>query len=118
MVRLRDTFDPLGVPLPDRILVCVAWPYANYLLHVGQAAGAYLPADIFARYHRHAGNDVLMVSGSDCHGTPITVTADKEGVDAARHRRPLPPEDPRSLGAARHLVRPLHDDADARTTTR
>ncbi|HMO96726.1 MAG TPA: class I tRNA ligase family protein, partial [Tepidiformaceae bacterium] len=66
--------------MSDRILVCVAWPYANYLLHVGQAAGAYLPADIFARYHRLKGNDVLMVSGSDCHGTPITVTADREGI--------------------------------------
>lgn len=66
--------------MPDRILVCVAWPYANYLLHVGQAAGAYLPADIFARYNRLAGNEVLMVSGSDCHGTPITVTADNEGI--------------------------------------
>ena len=66
--------------MPDRILVCVAWPYANYLLHVGQAAGAYLPADIFARYQRLAGNDVVMVSGSDSHGTPITVAADKEGV--------------------------------------
>lgn len=58
----------------------MAWPYANYLLHVGQVAGAYLPADIFARYHRLKGNDVVMVSGSDCHGTPITVTADKEGI--------------------------------------
>ena len=67
--------------MPERVLVCVAWPYANYLLHVGQAAGAYLPADIFARYHRLKGNDVLMVSGSDSHGTPITVAADKEGVE-------------------------------------
>lgn len=67
--------------MPERILVCVAWPYANYLLHVGQVAGAYLPADIFARYQRLAGNDVVMVSGSDCHGTPITVAADKEGVE-------------------------------------
>ncbi len=66
--------------MPERILVCVAWPYANYLLHVGQAAGAYLPADIFARYQRLRGNEVLMVSGSDCHGTPITVTADREGI--------------------------------------
>jgi methionyl-tRNA synthetase len=49
-------------------------------LHVGQVAGAYLPADIFARYQRLAGNEVLMVSGSDCHGTPITVSADREGV--------------------------------------
>lgn len=67
--------------MPERILVCVGWPYANYLLHVGQAAGAYLPADIFARFQRLKGNEVLMVSGSDCHGTPITVAADKEGVD-------------------------------------
>ncbi len=67
--------------MPDRILVCVAWPYANYLLHVGQVAGAYLPADIFARYERLAGNEVVMVSGSDCHGTPITVSADREGVE-------------------------------------
>ena len=66
--------------MSERILVCVAWPYANYLLHVGHAAGAYLPADIFARYERLAGNDVVMVSGSDCHGTPITVMADREGV--------------------------------------
>jgi methionyl-tRNA synthetase len=48
---------------------------------VGQVAGAYLPADIFARYQRLAGNEVVMVSGSDCHGTPITVTADSEGVE-------------------------------------
>jgi len=59
----------------------VGWPYANYLLHVGQVAGAYLPADVFARYQRLAGNEVAMVSGSDCHGTPITVTAEKEGVE-------------------------------------
>ena len=67
--------------MPERILVCVAWPYANYLLHVGQVAGAVLPADIFARYHRLRGNEVAMVSGSDCHGTPITVAAEKEGVE-------------------------------------
>ena len=66
--------------MSERILVAVAWPYANYLLHVGQVAGAYLPADIFARYQRVIGNEVLMVSGSDCHGTPITVTADRENV--------------------------------------
>ncbi len=63
-----------------KILICVAWPYANGDLHVGHLAGAYLPADIFARYHRLAGNDVLMVSGSDSHGTPITIRADQEGV--------------------------------------
>lgn len=62
------------------VLVAVAWPYANGPLHLGHIAGAYLPADIFARYHRIVGNDVLMVSGSDAHGTPITVRADEEGV--------------------------------------
>jgi len=62
------------------IHVSVAWPYANGDLHIGHLAGAYLPADIFARYHRLAGNHVLMVSGSDSHGTPISVEADKRGV--------------------------------------
>jgi methionyl-tRNA synthetase len=66
--------------MPEKILVCVAWPYANGDLHMGHLAGAYIPADIFARYHRLAGNDVLMVSGSDSHGTPITIYADQEGV--------------------------------------
>jgi methionyl-tRNA synthetase len=64
-----------------RILVAVAWPYASGPRHLGHVAGAYLPADIFARYHRLAGNEVLMVSGSDVHGTPITVRADNEGVE-------------------------------------
>jgi methionyl-tRNA synthetase len=59
----------------------VGWPYASGPRHLGHLAGAYLPADIFARYHRIAGNDVLMVSGSDVHGTPITVRADEEGVE-------------------------------------
>lgn len=66
-----------------KILVAVAWPYATGSLHVGHIAGAYLPPDVFARYHRAVGNDVLMVSGSDTHGTPITVKADEEGVPPA-----------------------------------
>jgi methionyl-tRNA synthetase len=65
--------------MPEKILVAVAWPYSNGSLHIGQIVGAYLPADIFARYHRAAGNEVLMVSGSDQHGTPITVRAEQEG---------------------------------------
>ena len=65
--------------MTERILVCVAWPYANGSLHLGHIAGAYLPADIFARYHRLKGNEVLMVSGSDQHGTPVTIRADQEG---------------------------------------
>ncbi len=67
---------------PKTIHVSVAWPYANGDLHVGHLAGAYLPADIFARYHRLKGNRVLMVSGSDSHGTPISVEADKRGIPA------------------------------------
>ncbi len=63
-----------------KIGVFVAWPYANGPLHLGHIAGAYLTADIFARYHRLVGNDVLMVSGSDSHGTPVTITADEEGI--------------------------------------
>jgi methionyl-tRNA synthetase len=62
------------------ILVAVAWPYANSRIHVGNITGSHLPADIFARYHRLAGNRALMVSGSDAHGTPVTLSADAEGV--------------------------------------
>jgi len=70
---------------PDRlagtaVLVAVAWPYASGSRHLGHLAGAYLPADVYARHQRLVGNRVLMVSGSDVHGTPITVRADAEGV--------------------------------------
>lgn len=64
--------------MSENILVAVAWPYANSLIHVGNITGSYLPADIYARYHRLKGNRVLMVSGSDSHGTPVTVRADAE----------------------------------------
>ncbi len=64
------------------VLIAVAWPYANSEIHVGNVTGAYLPADICARYHRLKGRQVLMVSGSDAHGTPITVRADAEKVSA------------------------------------
>ena len=64
------------------VLVAVAWPYANADIHVGNITGSYLPADIFARYHRLKGNRVLMVSGTDAHGTPITVRADAEKTTA------------------------------------
>ena len=65
---------------PQKILVAVAWPYANGPRHIGHVAGFGVPSDIFARYHRLRGNDVLMVSGTDEHGTPIMVAADTEGV--------------------------------------
>ena len=66
--------------MAERILVCTAWPYVNGSLHVGHLAGVYVPADTFARFQRLRGNDVLMVSGSDEHGTPITVRAEQDGV--------------------------------------
>ena len=66
--------------MTERIFIGVAWPYANGPLHLGHIAGCYLPADIFARYHRLAGHEVLMVSGSDQHGTPIVVRAEEEGM--------------------------------------
>lgn len=66
--------------MAEKILVCTAWPYANGDLHIGHLAGSYVPPDVFARYHRLAGNEVLMVSGSDSHGTPITIRADAEGA--------------------------------------
>jgi methionyl-tRNA synthetase len=68
----------------ESILVAVAWPYASSDIHQGNVTGSYLPADIYARYHRLVGNRVLMVSGSDSHGTPVTVKADAEN---------LPPQD-------------------------
>ncbi|HMD89224.1 MAG TPA: methionine--tRNA ligase [Anaerolineaceae bacterium] len=66
--------------MAESILIAVAWPYANAEIHVGNLTGAYLPADIFARYQRLRGRQVLMVSGSDSHGTPITVRADAEKI--------------------------------------
>lgn len=64
----------------EHVLICVAWPYANGPLHLGHVAGCYLPPDIQFRFERALGNRVLMVSGSDEHGTPITVTAEQQGV--------------------------------------
>ncbi len=68
--------------MTEKIFIGVAWPYASGPIHLGHAAGAYIPADIFARYHRTKGNEVLMVSGSDMHGTPITIKADKCSTSA------------------------------------
>ncbi len=64
---------------PRHILVAVAWPYASADIHQGNVTGSYLPADIYARFHRLRGDHVLMVSGSDGHGTPVTVKAEAEG---------------------------------------
>lgn len=66
--------------LPQKIFIGLAWPYVNSDLHIGHLAGYLLPADIFARFHRLINDDVLMVSGSDCFGTPITIEAEKQKV--------------------------------------
>ena len=64
----------------ERILVTSALPYANGPLHIGQIAGAYLPADIYVRYQRLKSRDIIFICGTDEHGVPITITADKKGI--------------------------------------
>jgi methionyl-tRNA synthetase len=95
------------------ILTAPAWPYANGPRHIGHVSGFGLPSDMFSRYQRMAGNRVLMVSGTDEHGTPIQVAADAEGLTARqladRYNRVIA-EDLRSLG--------LSYDLFTRTTTR
>ncbi|WP_043497746.1 methionine--tRNA ligase [Georgenia sp. SUBG003] len=96
-----------------RILSAVAWPYANGPRHIGHVAGFGVPSDVFSRYMRMAGHDVLMVSGTDEHGTPILVAADAAGVSAKefadRNNRVIV-EDLVALG--------LSYDLFTRTTTR
>ncbi len=95
------------------VLSCPAWPYANGPRHIGHVAGIGVPSDVFSRYQRMAGNDVLMVSGSDEHGTPILIAADEAGVTpqelADTHHRSIV-EDFVALG--------LTYDLYTRTTTR
>ncbi len=95
------------------VLSAVAWPYANGPRHIGHVAGFGVPSDVFSRYMRMAGHDVLMVSGSDEHGTPILIAADEAGVTpqqlADRNHR-LIVEDFVALG--------LGYDLYTRTTTR
>ena len=64
----------------QKLLVTAALPYANGPLHVGHLAGAYIPADVYVRYKRLKGADILFVCGSDEHGVPITIRADREGI--------------------------------------
>jgi methionyl-tRNA synthetase len=95
------------------VLSAVAWPYANGPRHIGHVAGFGVPSDVFSRYMRMAGHDVLMVSGTDEHGTPILVQAEKEGLSpkalADRYNRVIV-EDLHGLGLAYDLF--------TRTTTR
>jgi len=65
--------------MPENILIAIAWPYSNAEIHVGNLTGSHLPGDIVARYHRLKGNSVLMVSGTDAHGTPVALAADRQG---------------------------------------
>jgi methionyl-tRNA synthetase len=65
--------------MSKNILIAVAWPYANAEIHVGNLTGSHLPGDIAARYHRLKGDNVLMITGTDAHGTPVTLAADKMG---------------------------------------
>jgi methionyl-tRNA synthetase len=98
---------------PKKILVAVAWPYANGPRHIGHVAGFGVPSDTFARYHRLRGNDVLMVSGTDEHGTPVMVAADAAGEsprETADRFNAVIREDLRDLG--------LSYDLFTRTTTR
>jgi methionyl-tRNA synthetase len=97
----------------EHILTAVAWPYANGPRHIGHVAGFGVPSDVFSRYQRMAGNKVLMISGTDEHGTPIQVQADAEGVTA----REL--ADRNSLVIAKDLqALGLSYDLFTRTTTR
>lgn len=64
----------------SKVCINIAWPYSNGTIHLGHLAGSLLPPDIFSRYNRLIGNEVLMVGGSDQHGTPITVSAEKCGM--------------------------------------
>jgi methionyl-tRNA synthetase len=66
--------------MSKRTLVTSALPYANGPIHLGHLAGAYLPADLFTRYRRLKGDDIIHICGSDEHGVPITIAAEKEGV--------------------------------------
>lgn len=96
----------------SRILSAVAWPYANGPRHIGHVAGFGVPSDVFSRYMRMAGHDVLMVSGTDEHGTPILVEAERSG------KTPRELADENNLIIAEDLVNlGLSYDLFTRTTT-
>ncbi len=92
----------------EKIFIGVAWPYVSGYRHLGHVAGFGVPCDIFARYHRLKGDQVLMVSGSDMHGTPITVKAEQEGKTPAEVAEPLPRGPHGQPPRARLFLRPLH----------
>lgn len=98
--------------LVKKVLVCAAWPYANGPLHLGHVAGSLLAPDIFSRYNKLAGAEVLMVSGSDQHGTPITVHADELGIspeEVAEYYHKINKESIEKLGIEFSLFNKTHD---------
>jgi methionyl-tRNA synthetase len=99
--------------MSSRVLTAVAWPYANGPRHIGHVSGFGVPSDVFSRFMRMSGHDVLMISGTDEHGTPISVQAEKEGLStrqlADKYNRVIV-EDLQGLG--------LSYDLFTRTTTR
>ena len=102
----------------SRIYIGVAWPYANAPVHIGGFAGVYLPADVFARFHRLRGDQVLMVSGSDEHGTPILLTAEKEGkspAEVSARYHAINAEALRALGVSFDLFTRTHTPVHERT---
>ena len=96
----------------SKVLSAVAWPYANGPRHIGHVAGFGVPSDVFSRYMRMAGHDVLMVSGTDEHGTPILIAADEAGVTPQELADQQPPAHRRGPRGARALLRPLHAHDD------
>jgi methionyl-tRNA synthetase len=104
----------------QKILVAPAWPYAAGKRHLGHVVGFAVPADIYARYHRLRGNEVLMISGTDEHGTPVMVTADRESVsprEIAERYNELIREDLRDLGISYDCFTRTTTQNHARVTT-
>ena len=119
-ISLASVSEPESTTKTSRkILVAVAWPYASGPRHIGHVAGFGVPSDTFARYHRLRGNDVLMVSGTDEHGTPVMVAADAAGEsprETAERFSTLIREDLLHLGLSYDLFTRTTTDNHARVT--
>ena len=99
--------------MTETVLIAIAWPYANSDIHMGNITGSHLPGDICARYHRLKGRKVLMVSGTDSHGTAITIRADERGVspmDIYQHYHPRFIELFQKLGISYDMFTTTHSD--------
>ena len=103
--------------MSTRVLTAVAWPYANGPRHIGHVSGFGVPSDVFSRYRRMAGDQVLMVSGTDEHGTPIQVQADAEGLtprQLADKYNGVITKDLQGLGLGLRPLHPHHHDEPLR----